>query len=183
MVEVLGIGNALVDVLDHISDEELERLGVHKGSMRLIDQAETEKLYNQVGPATEISGGSAANTIAGVASFGGNAAYIGKVAADQLGSVFRHDITAQGIVFDTVPDKMGLATGCSIILITPDGERTMNTFLGASNALTKADLDLHLIQSTQVVYLEEPVDTVKLLSSLTWLLGCAAISAPKLHSH
>ena len=154
MVEVLGIGNALVDVLVHISNEELERLGVHKGAMRLIDQAETEKLYNQVGPATEISGGSAANTIVGVASFGGKAAYIGKVAADQLGNVFHHDITAQGIMFDTAPDKMGLATGCCIVLVTPDGERTMNTFLGASNALTKADLDTALIQSAQVVYLE-----------------------------
>ncbi len=153
-IDVVGIGNALVDVLVHTDDAAVAALGLTKGTMQLISQAEMEKLYAHIGPATEMSGGSAANTIAGIASFGGSAAYIGKVANDQLGKVFRHDITAQGITFNTAPHMDNLATGCCIVLVTPDGERTMNTFLGASNALTTADLDAALIGAAQYIYLE-----------------------------
>ena len=153
-IDVVGIGNALVDVLTHVDDAALATLGVTKGTMQLISKTDAENLYTHIGPATEMSGGSAANTIAGVASFGGRAAYIGKVANDQLGAVFRHDITSQGIVFHTVPDDSGQATGCCLVLVTPDGERTMNTYLGASNALTLQDLDPALIQAAQITYLE-----------------------------
>lgn len=153
-MDVLGIGNALVDILSHTTDDALATLGLHKGTMHLIDQARAEALYANIGPATEISGGSAANTIAGVASFGGRAGYIGKVACDQLGTVFHHDMNAQGIHFNTSPFTGELATGCCIVLVTPDGERTMNTYLGASNALSVTDLDEPLIAAAQVTYLE-----------------------------
>jgi sugar/nucleoside kinase (ribokinase family) len=153
-IEIVGIGNALVDILSHTDDAALKKMALAKGTMHLIDQAAAESLYAQIGPATEMSGGSAANTIAGIASFGGRAAYVGKVASDQLGTVFRHDLTAQGIHMTTPAYDGDLSTGCCIVLVTPDGERTMNTYLGASNALTSADLDLPLIESAQYIYLE-----------------------------
>lgn len=153
-MDVVGIGNALVDVLSNTDDAALAKLNLVKGTMHLISQEQAEALYKNIGPATEMSGGSAANTIAGIASFGGRAAYIGKIANDQLGAVFHHDMQAQGIKFDTHAHDGGLATGCCIVLVTPDGERTMNTFLGASNALTPMDLDAALIQSAQYIYLE-----------------------------
>jgi len=153
-IDVVGIGNALVDVLAQTDDAAVAALGLTKGTMQLVSQADMQKLYAQIGPAVEMSGGSAANTIAGVASFGGRAAYIGKVADDVLGKVFRHDITAQGITFNTAPHTVEHTSGCCIVLVTPDGERTMNTYLGASNALTVADLDEKLIQSAQYIYLE-----------------------------
>lgn len=153
-MDVVGIGNALVDVLAHADDAMLNKLGLKKSSMRLITQPEGEALYKKMSTTTEMSGGSAANTIAGVASFGGRAAYIGKIANDPLGMAFAHDIHAQGIIFNTAPHKGDLATGCCLVFVTPDGERTMNTYLGASNALTADDLDAGLIQSAQVVYLE-----------------------------
>jgi sugar/nucleoside kinase (ribokinase family) len=153
-MDVLGIGNALVDILCETTDAQLTALGLHKGSMHLVDQHRAVELYRGIKAAREISGGSAANTIAGVASFGGKAAYIGKVANDKLGETFRHDMQAQGISFNTPPHEGELSTGNCLVLVTPDGERTMNTYLGASNALTKADLDSPLIRSAEVTYLE-----------------------------
>lgn len=153
-MDVVGIGNALVDVLSETTDAQLAQLGLHKGSMHLVDQHRAVELYKNITAAHEISGGSAANTIAGVASFGGRAAYIGKVANDKLGETFRRDIQSQGITFDTFSHEGELSTGNCLVLVTPDGERTMNTYLGASNALTIADLDRPLIRSAQVTYLE-----------------------------
>ncbi|HCM83913.1 MAG TPA: adenosine kinase [Alphaproteobacteria bacterium] len=153
-MDVVGIGNALVDVLSHADDATLDKLNLVKGTMHLVSQEQAENLYKGIGPATEMSGGSAANTIAGIASFGGRAAYIGKVANDQLGAVFSHDMKSQGITFNTQPHEGGIATGCCLVLVTPDGERTMNTFLGASNALAAHDIDANLIQSAQYIYLE-----------------------------
>jgi sugar/nucleoside kinase (ribokinase family) len=153
-MDVLGIGNALVDILCETTDAHLSELGLNKGTMHLVDQHRAVELYKGIRAAREISGGSAANTIAGVASFGGRAGYIGKVAHDKLGDTFRHDIQAQGITFNTAPHSGELSTGNCLVLVTPDGERTMNTYLGASNALTVADLDKPLIRSAQVTYLE-----------------------------
>ena len=151
---VLGIGNAIVDILARTEDDFLVREKLAKGSMRLIDEAEAERLYGLMGPAVEASGGSAANTIAGVASFGGTAAYIGKVKADELGRSFTHDIRAVGVTFDTAPATDGPATARSFILVTPDGERTMNTYLGACQNLGPDDVDAALVEAAEVTYLE-----------------------------
>ncbi len=156
--DVLGIGNAIVDVISRTEDDFLVREGLTKGSMRLIDAAEAERLYGHMGPAKEISGGSAGNTIAGLAGLGGSAAYFGKVAADHLGGVFRHDIHAVGVHFETAPLAPTAAdfapTARSMILVTPDGERTMNTFLGACTHLTVADIDARVVADSEIVYLE-----------------------------
>lgn len=152
--DVLGIGNAIVDVIAQADEAFLERFGVAKGSMTLIDAELAEKLYGAMGPATIISGGSAANTIAGVASFGGRGAYIGKIKADPVGDVFRHDITASGVSFKTAPARDGAPTARSFILVTPDGERTMNTYLGACQNLTVSDVDPATVQAAKVTYLE-----------------------------
>ncbi len=151
---VVGIGNAIVDVLSHTEDAELTRLGLTKGSMRLIDAHEANALYGRIGPAVECSGGSAANTIAGVASLGGAAAYIGKVQADQLGDVFRHDLRALGVTFDTPPATDGPSTARCFVLVTPDGQRTMQTFLGVSVELRSDDIAPDLIVRSQITYLE-----------------------------
>jgi sugar/nucleoside kinase (ribokinase family) len=151
---VVGIGNAIVDVLSHTEDAELTRLGLTKGSMRLIDAHEASALYGRIGPAVECSGGSAANTIAGVASLGGAAAYIGKVQADQLGDVFRHDLRALGVTFDTPPATDGPSTARCFVLVTPDGQRTMQTFLGVSVELGSDDIAPDLIARSQITYLE-----------------------------
>lgn len=152
--DVLAIGNAIVDVLARVENGLLEAQKLTKGSMRLIDEAEAERLYDAMGPAIEISGGSAANTIAGLASFGGRAAFIGKVKGDQLGEVFAHDIRASGVAFETPAANEGPATARCLILVTPDGERTMNTFLGASSGLSPADIDESLVAQAGVTYLE-----------------------------
>ncbi|MEO1200205.1 MAG: adenosine kinase [Pseudomonadota bacterium] len=152
--DVIGIGNAIVDVLAPSEDDFLVADGLAKGSMRLIDEVEAERLYARMGPAVETSGGSAANTIAGLASLGADAAFIGKVRDDLLGQVFGHDIRALGVGFDTTPATEGAATARCMILVTPDGERTMNTFLGASRELTTDDIDPGLIQSSSTLYLE-----------------------------
>ena len=131
-LDVLAIGNAIVDVLARVDDAFLTDWQLAKGSMRLVDEAEAERLYAAFGPAVEISGGSAANTVAGVASLGGAGAFIGKVRADQLGAVFDHDIRAAGVRYSMAGTPDGPATGRCLIAVTPDGERTMNTFLGAS---------------------------------------------------
>ena len=152
--DVLGIGNAIVDVLAHTDDDFLFKHDLAKGSMALVDEARAQLIYDSMGSAREISGGSAANTIAGIASLGGCGVYIGKVKADQLGAVFRHDIRATGVAFDTEPASEGPQTARSFILITPDAQRTMNTYLGACVNLSPDDVDPNVVSGAQVTYLE-----------------------------
>ena len=152
--DVLGIGNAIVDVIARTEDDFLIRQGMHKGAMALIDEPRAEAIYAAMGPATEISGGSGANTIAGVASFGARAAFVGKVKQDSLGKAFTHDIRAAGVAFTTPPATDGPSTARSYILVTPDGERTMNTYLGAAQNLTPADIDASQIEAAGITYLE-----------------------------
>jgi len=153
-LDVVGIGNAIVDVLTQAEDAFIQREKLAKGTMALIDEARARALYERMGPGIEASGGSAANTIAGIASLGGKAAYIGKVAADGLGKVFAHDLRAAGVRYDTRPLEAGPATARCLILVTPDAQRTMNTFLGASAEFAPGDLDRALIAAAQVTYLE-----------------------------
>ena len=153
-VDVVAVGNALVDVLSHESEEFLATHDRVKGSMTLIDAAQAAALYEAMGPGIEISGGSAANTMVGITSFGGTAAFIGRVADDQLGSVFGHDIRAAGVHFTAAPAGAGSPSGRCLILVTPDGERTMNTFLGAAAEVAPEDVDADLVRSAQVTYLE-----------------------------
>lgn len=152
--DVLGIGNAIFDVLVRTGDDFLQAQGMDKGSMALIDEARAAAIYSAMGPATEMSGGSAANTIVGVADFGARAVYIGKVKNDQIGQLYTHDIRAAKVAFDTPAAADGPATGCSYILVTPDGERTMNTYLGAAQNLSPADIDPAQIAASSIVYLE-----------------------------
>ena len=152
--DVAAIGNAIVDVIAPATEAFLAAQSLVKGSMGLVDEAQSAALYAGMAPGMETSGGSGANTAAGVASFGARAAYVGKVAADQLGEVFAHDMRAIGVAFDTVPLVGGPATGRSLINVTDDGERTMSTFLGASNQLTADDVDPVLIRSAAIVFLE-----------------------------
>lgn len=152
--DVLTIGNAIVDVFAPIEDDFLVSQRLIKGSMRLIDTQEAERLYGLMASGIEVSGGCAANTAAGVASFGVRAAFIGKVADDHLGRVFRHDIGAAGVHFETAPLIDGAPTARSMILVSPDGERTMNTFLGACQHLTPDDIDPALVGSASIIYLE-----------------------------
>jgi sugar/nucleoside kinase (ribokinase family) len=153
-LDVTGIGNAIVDVFAQTTDEFLHINGLVKGAMRLIDAAEADRIYAKMGPGVEVSGGSAGNTMAGIASLGGKGAYIGKVADDQLGEVFAHDIRATGTVFTTRPLVGGAPTARSLILVTPDAQRTMNTFLGACVELGPEDIDRDLIAKSKVTYLE-----------------------------
>lgn len=152
--DVLGIGNAIVDVLSRADDAFLVAEGLAKGSMRLIDAEVADQLYDRIGPATETSGGSAGNTVAGVASLGGRAAFIGKVAADQLGAIYRHDLRALGVHFVTPPLAEGTPTARSVILVTPDGERTMNTYLGAAQELSTTDIDEETIAASAITFFE-----------------------------
>jgi adenosine kinase len=152
--DVLGIGNAIFDVLVQTDEAFLVRHGMTKGGMALIDEARALAIYQDMGPATEMSGGSAANTIVGLANFGARAAYVGKVRDDQIGRLYTHDIRAAGVAFETRPASDGPATGCSYILVTPDGERTMNTWLGAAQDLSPADIDAAEIAASSVIYLE-----------------------------
>ncbi|MFD1703682.1 adenosine kinase [Methylopila henanensis] len=152
--DVLGIGNAIVDVIARTEDDFLVAESLVKGSMALIDEARAETLYGRMGPAIEASGGSAANTLAGLGSLGGRAAFIGKVKADPLGEVFGHDIRAIGVDFPTAAAAGGAATARCFILVTPDGERTMSTFLGAAQALGPDDIDAATVEAASVTYLE-----------------------------
>lgn len=152
--DVVGIGNAIVDIIGRCSDAFLTEHGATKGHMRLVDADTVVALYKAMGPAIEISGGSAANTMAGIASFGGKAGFIGKVADDELGRIFGHDIRAVGVTFQTPPTQGGNPTARSLILVTPDGERTMNTFLGVSPELDHGEVDPAMVTAAQVVYLE-----------------------------
>lgn len=152
--DVVGIGNAIVDVITSVDFGFIEKYGLTKGSMTLIDAERAKSLYAMMPPAMEISGGSAANTAAGVASFGGSAAFVGKVRADQLGDVFVHDLRAAGVVFDVAPGANGPPTARSLIQVTPDGERTMNTYLGMSRCLEPADVDPQLVAASSIIYCE-----------------------------
>jgi sugar/nucleoside kinase (ribokinase family) len=152
--DVLTIGNAIVDVIAKVEDDFVTRENLVKGSMNLIDETRAETLYAHMGPATEVSGGSAGNTAAGIASFGARAAYFGKVRDDQLGRIFSHDMTAQGVHFASEPATEGPATARSFILVTPDGERTMNTYLGACVNLDPSDIDPSVVRDTRVTYME-----------------------------
>ena len=152
--DVLCIGNAIVDVIADTDDAFLSNQGLHKGSMRLIDEAEAVRLYEAMGSGREISGGSAGNTAAGLAALGVKSAFVGQVADDQLGAIFRHDIEAQGIDF-LVPARNDVgATARSLILVTPDAQRTMNTFLGAAQMLDRKSVDLAAVADSGIVYLE-----------------------------
>jgi len=152
--DVLAIGNAIFDVLVKTDESFLSRHGMAKGGMALIDEPRAAAIYEDMGPATEMSGGSAANTIVGIASFGARTAYVGKVKNDQIGRMYAHDIRAAGVAFETKPAIEGPATGCSYILVTGDGERTMNTYLGAAQDLTPADIDEGEIAGAGITYLE-----------------------------
>ena len=152
--DVLGIGNAIVDVIARAEDDFLIRHGMQKGSMVLVDEARAAAIYDLMGPATEISGGSAANTIVGVASFGARAAFVGRICDDSLGRIFTHDIRAVGVAFDQPPASKGPSTGRCYIIVTPDGERTMNTYLGAAQQLGPEDIDADMVAASAITYLE-----------------------------
>jgi len=152
--DVLCIGNAIVDVIADCDDAFLDAEGLTKGSMRLIDAEEAERLYSHMGPAREVSGGSAGNSAAGIAALGGKAAFIGQVAPDQLGEFYIHDLRAAGVEFATKPADVGVPTARSMILVTPDGHRTMNTFLGAAQHLPASALDEQQIRDSATLYLE-----------------------------
>ncbi len=153
-LDVVGIGNALVDVLDHKPHDFIARHNLAKGTMTLIDEERAHYLYEAMEPALEMSGGSAANTMVGIASLGGSAAYIGRVRDDQLGEVFSEDLRATGVEFSVPPVREGPATGRCVIVVTPDAQRTMNTYLGASTDLAPEDIDPDLIGKAKLVYLE-----------------------------
>jgi sugar/nucleoside kinase (ribokinase family) len=152
--DVTAIGNAIVDVLAQADDALLAQHNLVKGAMTLIDAADAERLYAIMGPGKEASGGSAGNTAAGIAALGGKVAYIGKVADDQLGDVFTHDIRAIGVTYDTPRLTEGLSTARSLIFVTPDAQRTMQTFLGATTQLGPEDVNMEYITSSKVLYLE-----------------------------
>lgn len=152
--EIVGIGNAIVDVISTETDDFVDRFGLVKGSMELIDAERATALYDSMAIVAETSGGSACNTMAGVGSFGAGAAFIGKVGDDQLGRVFREDSANAGVVFEVAPSHEGKPTGRSMIVVTPDGERTMSTFLGAATTLYPKDVDLSMIANASVLYCE-----------------------------
>ncbi|WP_210359384.1 adenosine kinase [Sphingomonas beigongshangi] len=153
--EVVAIGNAIVDILAQADDAFIAEIGVAKGSMQLMFSPEdADALYAKMGPGREVSGGSAANTVAGIAALGGRTAFIGQVADDQLGQVFAHDIRAAGVHFDTAVRPGQPTTARCLIFVTPDGQRTMNTYLGASQFLPEGALDLSIIQDAEILYLE-----------------------------
>lgn len=152
--DVAGIGNAIVDILAQADDAFLSREDIHKGSMTLIDADRAKELFDKIGPTTTVSGGSAANTIAGIAGLGGRTAYIGRVHDDHLGAGFAHDMKALNIHYPTRPSQTGAPTACCIILVTPDGQRSMNTFLGASTDFNASDIDEGVIAASQITYLE-----------------------------
>jgi len=152
--DVVGIGNAIVDVLSHADETFLEKEGLAKGTMTLLTEEQATALYARMGPGVECSGGSAANTIAGLASFGARTGFIGRTRNDQLGQVFAHDIRSLGVSFRTPPAEDGAATARCLIFVTPDAQRTMGTYLGASQGLGPEDIDLDLIKNAKITYLE-----------------------------
>ena len=154
VIDVVGVGNAIVDVIAAVPEPFIARHGLAKGAMTLVDAQRSDRLYAAMPPAVETSGGSAANTMAGVASFGGSAAYVGKVRNDRLGGVFARDIRSAGVAFDVPPAPEGPPTARCLIQVTPDAERTMNTFLGISALLDPADIDADLVASAAITYCE-----------------------------
>lgn len=152
--DVLAVGNAIVDVLAHVEEDFLGENRIEKGAMTLIDEDRASGLYAKMPSSVEISGGSAANTAAGLAAFGAKVAYIGKTRNDQLGEVFAHDLRAIGVHYDTEQAAQGPATARCLILVTPDAQRSMNTFLGVSSTLSPADIDFRLVEAAKVTYLE-----------------------------
>lgn len=153
-LDVVAIGSAIVDVLAHCEDDFIDKHGLVKGTMALIDAEAADRLYAEMGPGVEVSGGAAANTVAGVASFGSASAFVGKVRDDQLGAVFAHDIRAAGVHYDVVPAASGPATARCLVLVTPDAQRTLNTFLGAAVGVAPGDVDEALIRRSAVTFLE-----------------------------
>ena len=152
--DVVGLGNAIVDVIAQADEAFIAQQGLRKGGMTLADTAASEALYAAMGPATEMSGGSAANTMAGIASLGGRPAFFGRVRDDRLGAVFTRDIRAVGVTYDTPPARSGEATGRCLILVTADAERTMQTFLGASTQFGPEDIDEDIVRNSEIAYLE-----------------------------
>jgi len=152
--DVLGLGNAIVDVIAPVDDDFVINAKLRKGAMQLVDEAAAQALYDAMGATTIVSGGSAANTIAGLASFGGKGAFIGKVRDDEAGRAFAHDIKATGVHFSTPASQDGPSTARCLVLVTPDGQRTMNTYLGACQNLTIADIDAADVAASQILYLE-----------------------------
>ncbi len=152
--DTVGIGNAIVDIIGRCDDAFLDSHDLSKGHMQLIEADEIDKLYNAMGTAIEVSGGSAANTCAGIASFGGDTAFIGKVSDDEFGRIFSHDLGAIGVTYRTERANGGLPTARSLVLVTPDGERTMNTYLGVSPELDHGAIDPAVIQAAKITYLE-----------------------------
>lgn len=152
--DVMGIGNAIVDVLSFSDDSIIEQFGLRKGTMDLIDETRAEELYRRMGPATEVSGGAAANTLAGIASLGGKAAFVGKVRNDQLGRIFTHDMRATGVCFDTAPATDGPTTARCLIFVTPDAQRTMNTFIGACACIAPNDIDEDIVKNSAITFIE-----------------------------
>lgn len=154
LFDVAGIGNAIVDVLSYCDDALVRSQGMMKGTMTLIDEQRAEDLYHMMGQATECSGGSAANTMAGISSLGGRAAFIGKVYDDQLGKIFRHDLNGVGVYFNTPAATQGRATGRCLIFVTPDAQRTMNTYIGACAQIRDEDIDPAIVEKALVTYVE-----------------------------
>ena len=152
--DVLSVGNAIVDIITECDEATLEKLGLPKGHMQLVCDKEADKIYQAIGPAIEKSGGSAANTAAGIASFGGKSAFIGMVADDQFGKIFAHDLQAIGVDFTTPPLSGANPTARCLVCVTPDGERTMSTYLGACTALGEDNIDEDLVRASQIIYLE-----------------------------
>jgi len=152
--DLLGVGNAIVDVIAQADDDFLVAQGMNKGAMALIDETRAQAIYDAMGPALESSGGSAANTIVGAASLGAHTAFVGKVRDDDLGRAFAHDIRAAGVAFDTAPASSGPSTARCYVIVTPDGERTLNTFLGAAQDLHPQDIDEQAVASAAITYLE-----------------------------
>ena len=152
--DVVGIGNAIVDILARCEDAFLAAHSLHKGTMQLADAQMIDRLYAAMGPGVEVSGGSVANSMAGIAAFGGRAGFIGKTADDEFGAVFAHDLNAAGVTFTTPRADASERTGRCLVLVTPDGQRTMHTFLGVSPQLGAKEIDAALIASARIVYLE-----------------------------
>ncbi len=179
-LDIVAIGNAIVDVLSHVEDHVVSNLGLKKGTMGLIDEAQGNTLYESLGQSIQCSGGSAANTIAGMASLGTACGFIGKVKEDALGAFFRHDLKALGVEFPTPPATEGPGTGRCLVYVTPDGERTMATYLGACGTLAKGDIDAGLIRRAKLLYIEGYLwDRLDAISAIEEALSVAATSKVK----
>jgi sugar/nucleoside kinase (ribokinase family) len=152
--DVVGVGSAIVDIIARCDDDFLDAYGLPKGHMRLVGASESDRLYSRMGPAVEVSGGSAANTCSGIASFGGRVAFVGRIADDPFGKIFTHDVRSVGVTFENPPAPDGAPTARCLILVTPDGERTMTTYLGAAAEFGCSELRQDLIESARVTYLE-----------------------------